>query len=243
MSYDRPPLDVPMHEALGPNALRGKTYPRVSGTRPAFQADDAFPAMSRDSELAAELLDVVNESELDEFVGGLVAEAAWNAGRRIPVETGRALASELRKTVERTLPTLTIALDHERRPGATAGPATADTAARVFGVELEGMSAEDRDFEIARRFVRFAHEATVRAATASAPDPATAARDAVAKAGRELAPGLLPPPNGRGDGVVTPTSQQATRGPAPEVAHVRDEHADGGVRRPWPRRGGVLRRG
>jgi hypothetical protein len=200
MSYDRPPLEVPMHNALGPKALRGMTYPRVSRARPALHADDAFPVMSRDSELAAELLDVVNESELDDFVGGLVVEAAWNAGRRIPVETGRALVSVLRKTVERTLPTLTIALDDERLPAVSAGPAAADTAARVFGIELEGMSAEDRDLEIARRFVRFAQAVTVQAATASAPDPATAARDAVAQAGRELAPGLLTPKRGGATG-------------------------------------------
>jgi hypothetical protein len=199
MSYDRPPLEVPMHNALGPKALRGMTYPRVSRARPALHADDAFPVMSRDSELAAELLDVVNESELDDFVGGLVAEAAWNAGRRIPVETGRALVSVLRKTVERTLPTLTIALGDERRPAGT-GPHPADTAARVFGIELEGMSAEDRDFEIARQFVRFAQAATLQATRTSAPDPVTAADDAVARARREFAPGLLPPKRGAAPG-------------------------------------------
>ena len=59
------------------------------------------------------------------------------------------------------MPTLTVALGDESRPAA---PAAAQTAARIFGVEPEGMSAEDRDFEIARQFVRFAQAETVRAA-------------------------------------------------------------------------------
>lgn len=134
-----------MHDLVGPEALRG------------------FPATSRSSELAAGLLDVVSESELEDFVGGLVAETARNAGRSIPAGTARALVASLTTTAERTLPTLTVALGDERRPAA---PVAAQTAARIFGVEPEGMSAEDRDFEIARRFVRFAQAATVRAARA-----------------------------------------------------------------------------
>jgi hypothetical protein len=120
-----------------------------------------FPATSRSSELAAGLLDVINESELEDFVGGLVAETARNAGWRIPTDAARALVDSLAKTAGQTLPTLTVALGDERWPSA---PAAAQAAARIFGVEPEGMSAEDRDFEIARRFVRFAQAETVRAA-------------------------------------------------------------------------------
>jgi hypothetical protein len=86
-----------------------------------------FPSSARSSELAAELLDVMNESELENFVGQLVAEAARDAGRPLPANEHRALVAELRSAAARTLPTL----------------------------ELEGMSPEDRDFEIARQFVRF----------------------------------------------------------------------------------------
>ena len=49
----------------------------------------AFPATARSSELEAALLDVVNESELEAFVSGLVDDAARSAGRRIPAHTGR----------------------------------------------------------------------------------------------------------------------------------------------------------
>jgi len=129
-----------MHDLVGPEAPRG------------------FPATSRSNELAAGLLDVVNESELEDFVSGLVAGTARNAGGRIPAGAARALVASLTRTAERTVPTLTVALGDKGRPAA------AQTAARIFGVEPEGMSAEDRDFEIARRFVRFAQAETVRAA-------------------------------------------------------------------------------
>ena len=88
---------------------------------------------------------------------------AWSAGRRIPTDAGRALVDSLTKTAGRTLPTLTVALGDDRRPAA---PVATQTAARIFGVEPEGMSAEDRDFEIARRFVRFAQAEAARAARA-----------------------------------------------------------------------------
>jgi hypothetical protein len=141
-----------MHDQIRSGALRA--------------ASDAFPATSRNSELAAALLDVVNESELESFVGGLVAETARNAGRPLGAEVGRALVAELRRTAERTLPALTVALGHHALPAA---PAAAQNAARTFGLELEGMSAEDRDFEIARRFVGFAQAATVRTAGSARP--------------------------------------------------------------------------
>jgi hypothetical protein len=145
----------------------------------------------RSDDLAAELLDVVNESELRRFLGRLAAETARANGRPVPSDTARALLPMLRRTAERTLPTLTLAVGDE--PRAAAAVSIAQTGARVYGLEPEGMSAEDRDFEFARRFVRFAQEALARSITSSAPHPAGAAADAVARAGRELAPGLVPP--------------------------------------------------
>jgi hypothetical protein len=121
----------------------------------------AVPATAQNNELAAALLDVVNESELENFVGALVAETARSSGRPLGAEAGRALVAELRKTAERTLPALTVALGDQALPAA---PAATQNAARTFGLELEGMSAEDRDFEIARRFVGFVQAATMRAA-------------------------------------------------------------------------------
>ncbi len=50
----------------------------------------------------------------------------------------------------------------------------ASAAGRMFGLELEGLSVEDREFEVARRLVRFALTATKNAL--SAPPAANRAR-------------------------------------------------------------------
>jgi len=78
--------------------------------------------------------------------------------------------------------------------GARAGTA----AGSLFGLELEGLSAEDREFEVARQLVRFAGSAAAQAATAppQAP-PATVARTAASRAAQVYAPGLLPRLHGR----------------------------------------------
>jgi hypothetical protein len=146
------------------------------------------PARPGDELAAAQLLDVTNEAELESFLGRLVDSAVRRAGVRVPAATRGALVAVLRRTAERTLSTLTTALGDPLGP-AEVGPSAAETAARVYGLELEGMSAEDRDYEIARQFLRFARAVAARAARA----PAAAVGAAVAGASRELAPGLLPP--------------------------------------------------
>src|SRR3954452_4506002 len=144
VGYTNPaPLEVTMHAQTGPHPPRGV----------------ADPATVRNGELAAELLDVVNESELENFLRRLVAEAARDAGRRLTPDARRAVVAELRRTAERTLPTLHVALGERTRPAGLA----AEAAARLFGAEFEGMSSEDRDFEIARQFVSFSHTRTAAA--------------------------------------------------------------------------------
>jgi hypothetical protein len=138
-------------------------------------------------ELAAELLDVTNQAELEGFLRRVVAATARGVGGRLPAGTGRSLVALLGRTAERTLPTLATLLG-DPLPPAAGGQPTAETAARVYGLELEGMSAEDGDYELARQFLRFAQSATARAATLPA-SPAAA----VAGAAREFAPGLTNP--------------------------------------------------
>jgi len=62
----------------------------------------------------------------------------------------------------------------------------------MFGLELEGLSAEDRELEVARRFVRYA-SATTKNALSAPPtaNPESVAKRAAAMAGRILAPGLI----------------------------------------------------
>ena len=64
-------------------------------------------------------------------------------------------------------------------------------------IELEGLSQEDREFEVARAFVRFAEKATRIAAQAPPTNrPADAARKAAARAAEQHLPGLLAVPSG-----------------------------------------------
>ena len=160
------------------------------------------PARPGDELAAAQLLDVTNEAELEGFLGRLVDSVVRRVGGRVPAATRRALMAVLRRTAERTLPTLTTALGDPLGPPAGVGPSAAETAARVYGLELEGMSAEDRDYEIARQFLRFAQAVAARAARA----PAAGVDAAVAGASRELAPGLLPPQPAMPIGARSPRS-------------------------------------
>lgn len=63
----------------------------------------------------------------------------------------------------------------------------------MFELELEGLSNEDREFEVARRFVRFASDATRRASSAAAAgaSPKAAVGNALKQAAYNHAPGLL----------------------------------------------------
>jgi len=126
---------------------------------------------AQDTELAAQLLDVVNEAELEDFLRKLAKKTLRRIGRPLSGAAQGALMGELRRTAERTLPALSVAVGDQTLPSA---PAATQAASRMFGVELEGMSPEDRDFEIARQFVRFAQSETERAAgTAARPRPQT----------------------------------------------------------------------
>jgi hypothetical protein len=69
-------------------------------------------------------------------------------------------------------------------------------AGTIFGLELESLSNEDREFEVAKAFVRFASEAAKRAAQAQARakncgPPQAVAKAAATVAAQRFAPGLL----------------------------------------------------
>ncbi len=84
-----------------------------------------------------------------------------------------------------------------RRPGpfgATLGSHLVAIAGSRLGLELEGLSREDQEFQIARRLVRFVEAALRGAARAAERDPEAAARRALAAAAARLAPGLAHPP-------------------------------------------------
>jgi hypothetical protein len=85
----------------------------------------------------------------------------------------------------------------------------------MFGLELEGMSSEDQEFEVARRFVRLAGDAAEVALNAppNVP-PQQVAQTAIAAAAQKHAPGLLNgAAQGRGQpGQMKPSGRWIRRG-------------------------------
>jgi hypothetical protein len=144
-------------------------------------------------DLAAELLAVSDEAELDQFLGKLIRRAGRAAGRFVRSPTGRALGGILRSAAKKALPVAGRALGTAigGPAGGAIGGKLATLGGQVFGLELEGMSPEDQELEIARRFVRFAGDAAVRAAQRPGGPPSQVARSAIVAAARRHAPGML----------------------------------------------------
>jgi hypothetical protein len=154
-----------------------------------------------EDELAAELLEVGNEQELDHFLGSLISKAVGTIRKAVNTPIGKALGSVLKQVAKKALPIAGGALGTfvGGPAGGLIGSKLASLAGDAFGLEWEGLSPEDRDFEMARRYVRFAGHAAKRAATAPPHvDPQTVVKDAVVDAANKFAPGLLTPTTGVG---------------------------------------------
>jgi hypothetical protein len=144
-------------------------------------------------ELAAEFLEITTEGELDQFLGNLVRKAGRAIGKAVKSPLGRAIGGVLKPLAKAALPVAGKALGTfvGGPVGGMIGGKLASAAGRMFGLELEGLSAEDREFEVARRFVRMASATTKNALNAPPnANPVAVAKQAAAIAGRKLAPGL-----------------------------------------------------
>lgn len=156
---------------------------------------EAVFSESEEAELASELLEVSNEAELDRFIGNLLGGAAQALGQPIPRLNANALGGVLKGAARQVLPSIGAAAGRRylgRGIGQAVGRQAAAAAGRLFGLELEGLSGEDQEFEVARRFVRFGGGATRKLlATRRRLPPMTSAKNAARSAARILAPGLL----------------------------------------------------
>ena len=143
-------------------------------------------------ELAAQLLEIRDERELDQFLGGLIRKVGRAVGKVVRSPIGRAIGGALKGVVKTALPIAGGALGtFVGGPlGTAVGSSLASAAGRALGLELEGLSPEDREFEAARQFVRFAGAAVNNAALSTSSDPVAAAQSAIAAAARRFAPGL-----------------------------------------------------
>jgi len=173
-----------------------------------YQYEDEEAAETAELELATQLLEVSSEQQLDRFIGDLVRSGVGALSDFARTREGRQLAGILKKAAGRVLPVLGRAAGRAaggavsgvtggprgsyQRTGERIGGSVGALAKRCFGLELEGLSAEDQEFEVARRFVQFARDAVRECLRRLGTGPARqVSRQAVASAARRLAPGLV----------------------------------------------------
>lgn len=168
-------------------------------------------------ELAAELLEVQSEQELEQFLGSVlskigssVAGAARKVGGAVVdfanSPTGQALVGVLKDAAKSALPSIGTAVGTAFGGplGGKLGSLAGEGLGSVLGLELEGLSHEDQHFEVAQQFVRLAGEAAQQATTKRLPgSPDQQAKAAFIEAAKEYAPGLIRRArNGNGNGAT-----------------------------------------
>jgi hypothetical protein len=169
---------------------------------------------SSELEAAAELLSVGNEQELDQFLGKLIGGIAKRVGKAIDGPLGNALGGTLKALARKALPMVATAIGGPL--GGVVASGGLDTAMKAFGLELEGLSQEDQELELSRRFIRLAN-GTVRRALHQPRRHHQAPRQhvmpALRWAARRYAPSLL-----RGPGFVHRRHPRHHWGYAPQPA-------------------------
>lgn len=145
-------------------------------------------------ELASELLEITSDEELEQFLGNLIRRAARGVKKFASSGVGKALIGTLKGVAKKALPMAAGALGTMvgGPVGGMIGGKLGSMASGLFEVELEGLSPEDQELEVARRFVRFAGDSAVKSMKAAATRPAhVAVKIGVTSAARRHAPGLL----------------------------------------------------
>ncbi|MCB2410179.1 hypothetical protein [Hymenobacter lucidus] len=152
---------------------------------------------TQEMELAHELLEVSNEQELNMFLGKLIKSAGKAVGNFARSSVGKGLGNILKTVAKKALPIVGGAAGtfFGGPLGGMIGNKLGSAASNLFELELEGLSPEDQEFEMARAYVRFANSAASRAAGMQRRRPGTPPRNllrsALSQAARQHAPGLL----------------------------------------------------
>lgn len=188
-------------------------------------------------EFAAQLLEITDEGELDQFLGKLIKKAGGAARAFIKSPVGRQLGGILKGAAKKALPVVGSALGNMVAPGigGAIGGKLASGLGDAFGLELEGLSPQDQEFEVARSFVRLAGEAAKNAASSGASaaggSAQQAAKNAFIKAAQKHAPGLIKQANG---------GQTGMNGSASVRDHRNGRGQSGGRSGRWIRKGNQI---
>jgi hypothetical protein len=140
--------------------------------------------------MAAELLGVTSVPQLNYFLADVITRAGAHGKRFVATPSALALVDILARVAQPIL--------RQIRHGGIAGPVSGaagvqrgiERAARLFGLELEGLSPEDKEFALARQFVRMVGQAGSNIGRLRGAAQDVAAR-ALRDAAREYGPGLL----------------------------------------------------
>lgn len=159
-----------------------------------FEAPDTEAVFdeAEEMDLAAELLGVTDEAELDQFIGKLLSRVTGKG--KSPVR--KALGGILKGAMKKALPLAGGAAGtfFGGPLGTAVGSQLGAAGGRLLGLELEGLSPEDQEFEMAKGMVRFGGEAAKNAAlTPPSASPQADAKAAAVAAAKQYAPGLLKP--------------------------------------------------
>jgi hypothetical protein len=188
----------------------------------AMELENPF-SETEELELAAELLSVASEEELDQFLGKLV-RGAWKGIKKVGSVVGKIakpLGGVLKGVAKAALPFVGGALGSFipiPGVGTALGSALGGALSKALEMEFGQLEQEEQELEMARRFVRLAGTAARQAARASADaDPQQAAEMAVVNAARQQVPNL--PPQFAGGGLTpgrpagsAPTGRWVRRG-------------------------------
>ena len=153
------------------------------------RSDASIFSEDEELELASELLEISSQRDLDLYVDRLIGRASRAAGAVIPDPVQHDLGDIFKGIAKTLLPIAGGALGFFAGgpAGAALGGSLASAAGHALGLELEGLSPEDAEFEAARQFVRFAGSAVKKALGADSPQQTQLA---VQRAAETHAPGL-----------------------------------------------------
>jgi uncharacterized protein (DUF697 family) len=185
-----------MEQEFGPQEFEsefGELTNEFSNEAFEYEAEGEMGEMM-EMEFATELLEVQSEAELENFLGNLIKKASGAIGGFIRSPQGKALGGMFKGLAKKALPFVGKAVGtyFGGPAGAAIGGKLGNMASNLFEMELEGMSREDQEFEMAKQFVKFANAATRTAMrTPVAGNPGLVARKAIVTAARKYAPGIL----------------------------------------------------
>jgi len=155
-SYETGPYETGQYEAGGQYEYSGEIYGEIPGE---IVSNPMTGEISTDVEigLAAELLSVGSERELDQFFGKFIRGLGKSFKKFAGSGLGKTLFTALKPLAKAALPTLGGALGSLipiPGVGTAVGAWAANQAGNALGLEFQGLSNEDRDLEIARRIIR-----------------------------------------------------------------------------------------